>query len=128
MAHGFAMQRNRLAAALLGLCTTAFAQTSSPAEDTLATVIITGTREKTALAETPASVGLIGENDIRFTAPMHPQQVLGQVPGVAIGVTNGEGHTTAIRQPFTTSPLYLYLEDGIPTRATGSSTTTRCTR
>ena len=39
--------------------------------------------------------------------------------GVAVGVTNGEGHTTAIRQPFTTSPLYLYLEDGIPTRATG---------
>ncbi|NBO77649.1 MAG: TonB-dependent receptor, partial [Betaproteobacteria bacterium] len=40
-------------------------------------------------------------------------------PGVAVSVTNGEGHTTAIRQPFTTAPLYLFLEDGIPTRAAG---------
>jgi outer membrane receptor protein involved in Fe transport len=44
---------------------------------------------------------------------------MNQVPGVAVGVTNGEGHTTAIRQPFTTSPVYLFLEDGIPTRSTG---------
>jgi outer membrane receptor protein involved in Fe transport len=36
-----------------------------------------------------------------------------------VAVTNGEGHSTAIRQPFTTGPLYLYLEDGIPTRPTG---------
>ena len=41
------------------------------------------------------------------------------VPGAAVGVTNGEGHTTAIRQPFTTSPVYLFLEDGIPIRSTG---------
>ena len=26
---------------------------------------------------------------------------------------------TAIRQPLSTSPLYLYLEDGVPTRSTG---------
>ena len=26
---------------------------------------------------------------------------------------------TAIRQPITTNPVYLYLEDGIPTRSTG---------
>ena len=44
---------------------------------------------------------------------------MGQMPGVAVAVTNGEGHTTAIRQPFTTSPVYLFLEDGIPSRSTG---------
>ena len=82
-------------------------------------ITITGTRERRLLSETPESVGIIGEKDIRLTGPMHPQQILGQIPGVAVGVTNGEGHTTAIRQPFTTGPLYLYLEDGIPTRATG---------
>lgn len=32
---------------------------------------------------------------------------------------SGEGHSMAIRQPITTKPMYLYLEDGIPTRATG---------
>lgn len=85
----------------------------------LGDVTVTGTREAENTAETPASIGIIKQNDIRMTGPAHPQQLLGHIPGVAIGVTNGEGHNTAIRQPFTTSPLYLYLEDGIPTRATG---------
>ena len=80
---------------------------------------MTGTRERVLVMETPASVGVISGRDLRFTGPMHPQQLLGQVPGVAVAVTNGEGHSTAIRQPFTTGPLYLYLEDGIATRATG---------
>jgi outer membrane receptor protein involved in Fe transport len=82
-------------------------------------VTVTGTRELRPLAETPASIGIVSGKDIRLTGPTHPQQILGQIPGVAVGVTNGEGHTTAIRQPFTTGPLYLYLEDGIPVRATG---------
>jgi iron complex outermembrane recepter protein len=65
---------------------------------------------------------------VRDLRPMHPGQILGQIPGVAVAVTNGEGHTAAIRQPFTTSLVYLFLEDGIPTRATGFLTTMRCTR
>lgn len=101
----------------------AAAQNAPPPESTepsvLDTVTITGNREQTRLMQTPASVGVIRERDIRQTGPMHPQQILGQVPGAAVAVTNGEGHTTAIRQPFTTSPVYLFLEDGIPIRATG---------
>jgi outer membrane receptor protein involved in Fe transport len=85
----------------------------------LNTVTVTSSREQTALMRTPASVGVIGDDAIRQTAPTHPQQIISQVPGAAVAVTNGEGHTTAIRQPFTTSPVYLFLEDGIPTRATG---------
>lgn len=85
----------------------------------LAPVAVTGTREKAPLAETPLSLAAIRAETIRETAPLHPGQLLGQVPGVAVAVTNGEGHTTAIRQPFTTSPVYLFLEDGIPVRATG---------
>ena len=80
---------------------------------------VTGTREKALLSETPVSIGAITPETIRETAPLHPGQLLGQIPGVSVAVTNGEGHTTAIRQPFTTSPLYLFLEDGIPIRATG---------
>ncbi len=82
-------------------------------------ITVTGTRERALLVETPASIGAISPDSIRQTAPLHPGQLLGQVPGVAVAVTNGEGHTTAIRQPFTTSPVYLFLEDGIPIRATG---------
>ncbi len=86
----------------------------------LSPVTVTGTREQTPLAETPSAVGIIERDAINIVRPSHPQQLLGQIPGVAIGVTNGEGHTTAIRQGFTTSPLYLFLEDGIPIRATGN--------
>jgi iron complex outermembrane receptor protein len=85
----------------------------------LPAVTVTATRDARRLAETPAAVGIIGAQAIRDTAPAHPQQLLGQVPGVAVAVTNGEGHTTAIRQGFTTAPLYLFLEDGLPIRATG---------
>jgi outer membrane receptor protein involved in Fe transport len=124
------MRKNHWAMALAVACSCEIqAQTapSTPAPDlqavtepsALSTVTVTGSREKTLLLQTPASVGVISAQDIARTGPMHPQQILGQVPGVAVAVTNGEGHTMAIRQPFTTSPLYLYLEDGVPIRATG---------
>ncbi|CAM8652127.1 CirA Outer membrane receptor proteins, mostly Fe transport [Oxalobacteraceae bacterium] len=98
------------------------ASTAFAAEEntTLAPVTVTGTREQTLLSETPSAVGIISRKAIEQNRPSHPQQLLGQIPGVAIGVTNGEGHTTAIRHGFTTSPLYLFLEDGIPIRATGN--------
>ncbi|WP_114968129.1 TonB-dependent receptor [Rhodoferax ferrireducens] len=122
------MRKNRVALALTLAFPVSFfivfpaaAQTQPAVTEpsALNVVTITGSREKTLLLQTPASVGVISAQDIQRTGPMHPQQILGQVPGVAIAVTNGEGHSTAIRQPFTTSPLYLYLEDGIPIRATG---------
>ncbi len=82
-------------------------------------VTVTGTREGQALYETAASVGVVKGETLRQDKPGHPSQALGQVPGVRVNVTGGEGHMTAIRQPITTSPVYLYLEDGIPTRSTG---------
>lgn len=88
-------------------------------DNVLHTVIVTASREAQRLSETPASIGVVDENAVRSVGATHPQQILSQVPGVAVSVTNGEGHTTAIRQPFTTSPLYLFLEDGLPIRATG---------
>lgn len=82
-------------------------------------VVITATREPEPLKETPASISLLRPESIKLAAPNHPQQILGQVPGVAISVTNGEGHQTGIRQPISTNPLYLFLEDGIGVRPTG---------
>ena len=81
---------------------------------------VTATREEEKISETPLSVGIITKEAIGITRPMHPSELLSQVPGVAISVTNGEGHQTNIRQGFTTSPVYLFLEDGIPIRATGN--------
>ncbi|MFM9080810.1 MAG: TonB-dependent receptor [Opitutaceae bacterium] len=107
-----------LAAAVLSRGASPNGAAADPAA-TLDTYTVTGTRERALLRETPASVGVLTPETIRQTAPLHPGQLLGQFPGVAVAVTNGEGHTTAIRQPFTTSPLYLFLEDGIPVRPTG---------
>ena len=64
-------------------------------------------------------MGVIKGDAVREVRPTHPSQIISQVPGAAVAVTNGEGHTTAIRQPFTTNPVYLFLEDGIPIRSTG---------
>jgi len=82
-------------------------------------ITVTGTREARLLAETPATVDVIQGDTLRELRPAHPSQVMSQVPGVWVNVTGGEGHQTAIRQPLTTNPVYLYLEDGIPTRSTG---------
>ena len=82
-------------------------------------VTVTGTREKALLSETPAAVGAIGADAVRQDRPNHPAQIMSQIPGVAVAMTNGEGHTTSIRHPFTTNPVYLFLEDGIPIRSTG---------
>ena len=86
----------------------------------LPTVTVTATREEEKISETPISVGVVPQQSIQITKPTHPLEILGQVPGVSVSVTNGEGHQTAIRQGFTTSPVYLFLEDGIPIRATGN--------
>ncbi len=85
----------------------------------LGEVTVTATREGQLVNETPAAVGVIKEKTLREVKPTHPTEIMGQVPGVWVNVTGGEGHQTAIRQPLTTSPVYLYLEDGVPTRSTG---------
>jgi outer membrane receptor protein involved in Fe transport len=82
-------------------------------------VTVTATREERSKRETPLSVGIVDRKELEETRPTHPSQILSRVPGVWVSTTGGEGHMTAIRQPLTTNPVYLYLEDGVPTRSTG---------
>jgi iron complex outermembrane recepter protein len=82
-------------------------------------VTVTGTREAQLKRETPASVGTVTRDQLEQVRPSHPNEVMGLVPGVWVSTTGGEGHMTSIRQPLTTNPVYLYLEDGVPTRSTG---------
>lgn len=94
---------------------------AAEAEDnvSLGTVTVTGTREEQPKAETAATVDVVGQQEIDEVKPAHPSEIMNRVPGVRVNITGGEGHTTAIRQPATTSPVYLFLEDGIPIRSTG---------
>ena len=82
-------------------------------------ITVTGTREATAKSESSATTTLVQEEEVHRLRPSHPAEVMNRVAGVHVNVTSGEGHMTAIRQPITTSPVYLFLEDGIPTRSTG---------
>ena len=49
----------------------------------------------------------------------HPADIANKVAGVHVVNLGGEGHMTSIRQPISTGGLYLYLEDGLPTRPAG---------
>lgn len=117
------MKQNKLLPCLVAAICAGYA-INSMAEDTasssaLSEITVTGTREGRALAETPGTVDIVRGEEIKAVSPKHPSEIMGQIPGVWVNVTGGEGHQTAIRHPLTTSPVYLYLEDGIPTRSTG---------
>lgn len=82
-------------------------------------VIVTSTREARSRQELPESVGVLDQTSLEEIAPSHPAEALNRLAGVHINNLGGEGHMTAIRQPLTTGGVYLFLEDGIPTRPTG---------
>jgi iron complex outermembrane recepter protein len=82
-------------------------------------MVVTASGEAERKAETAATIGVVGAEEIRQTRPSHPSEIMNRVAGVWVNVTGGEGHMTAIRQPKTTNPVYLYLENGVPTRSTG---------
>lgn len=88
-------------------------------ETQLNKVVVTATGEEKSLSELSESVGLFSSKNIQEVSPAHPSEILNRTAGVYINNLGGEGHMTAIRQPITTSGVYLYLEDGIPTRPTG---------
>lgn len=91
----------------------------SPGDIQLDDVVVSATRERQFISEIAASVGSVSADAIRDANPSHPADIMGQVAGVWVNNTSGEGHMTAIRQPLSTDPLYLYLENGVPTRSTG---------
>lgn len=82
-------------------------------------LIVTTSREERRKAETAATISVVSTDAIENTHATHPSELLNQVAGVWVSTTGGEGHMTSIRQPKTTSPVYLYLENGVPTRSTG---------
>jgi outer membrane cobalamin receptor len=85
----------------------------------LAPMTVSATRELRRRDDGSATIDVLDGPEIRRTHAAHPSALMNRVPGVHVSDLSGEGHSMAIRQPITTKPMYLYLEDGIPTRATG---------
>ena len=82
-------------------------------------VVVTTTGVRQARSEIAATVQSVDRSTIDRLKPSHPSEIMSRIPGVWLNTTSGEGHMTAIRQPLTTDPVYLYLENGVPTRSTG---------
>ncbi len=82
-------------------------------------VVVTSTREEKNLYHLSESVGVLTEEDLIDISPAHPADALNRIAGVHINNLGGEGHMTSIRQPISTSGVYLFLEDGLPTRPSG---------
>ncbi len=82
-------------------------------------VVVSATREAERRSESSVTIDVLDADQIRDSHASHPAQILDRLPGVHVSELSGEGHSMAIRQPITTKPMYLYLEDGVPTRATG---------
>ena len=82
-------------------------------------LIISATREVERRSEGSLTIDALSGEQVRQTRAAHPAGLLNQLAGVHVTETSGEGHMMAMRLQVTTAPMYLYLEDGIPTRATG---------
>lgn len=86
-------------------------------------IVVTGERRDQALAETPASIAVIGREEIRRVGADHASEILARAPGVLIHRGNGEEHLTAIRSPVLTGGAgagsFLFLENGVPLRSAG---------
>lgn len=87
----------------------------------LETIVITASGSANALADTAASIGVISDLDVEAVNATHAAELMNRIPGVNIVQlgSSGSGVMAAIRQPMSTSPVYLYLENGVPTRAAG---------
>lgn len=85
----------------------------------LETIVVTASGSANTLADKAASVGVISE--VEEVNATHPGELMNRIPGVNIVQlgSGGSGVMAAIRQPVSTSPVYLYLENGVPTRAAG---------
>lgn len=103
-----------IAAALLAMCCPA-----SAATNLLDEVVVSASREGTAVRQTPAAINKISPEIVDAKKPTFAGQVLNQAAGVYVSDLGNEQHSMSIRQPITTNAFYLYLEDGLPLRPLG---------
>ena len=87
--------------------------------NSLEQVIVSANREKELRSEVPAAISTLSSKVMEETAPNTLDQVLNKIPGVFVADLANEQHMTSIRQPISTKGLFLFLEDGLPTRPTG---------
>ena len=85
----------------------------------IAPMVVSATREAQRRTDVSTTIDALEGSAIREVRAAHPSGIMQRLPGVHATQLSGEGLSMAIRQPITTKPMYLYLEDGVPTRSTG---------
>jgi len=85
----------------------------------IAPTVVSATREVQRRTDQSSTIDVLEGAAIREVRAAHPSGIMQRLPGVHATQLSGEGLSMAIRQPITTKPMYLYLEDGVPTRSTG---------
>lgn len=91
----------------------------SPTSNRIQEVVVTASREVQLRREAPIAISKISSKQIEETKPTIINELINKVPGVIMTNLTNEQHMMAIRQPMTTSPYFLYMEDGIPIRPVG---------
>jgi len=86
-------------------------------------IITTTSRSERMLAQEPASVSRLEQEDIERIGHRHISELSFRIPGSWITNNSGQEHLTSIRSPVLTGPgacgAFQFLEDGIPIRAAG---------
>lgn len=82
-------------------------------------VVITANRGASSKREVPVAISKVTTKTINETKATALYEVVNKVPGVLMVNLGNEQHSMAIRQPMTTNPYYLYLEDGLSIRPMG---------
>ena len=90
------------------------------AEDT---IVVTAERRAVVIEDAPASIAVIGVEELRRIDADHIAEALARAPGVNLHRGSGAEHLTAIRSPVLTGGAgagsFLFLENGVPLRSAG---------
>ena len=92
----------------------------TPSIQNLQQVIVSASRDKQERKDVPATVNTIPAQLIKETNPSQLNQLLNKIPGMIMKDLNNEQHMMAIRQPMTSRPYFLYLEDNLPIAPVGN--------
>lgn len=82
-------------------------------------IIVSANREQQRRTETPIAIHSISKLAMLETKATRLDLLLNKTPGVFMVDLGNEQHSMSIRQPLGYRSLFLYLEDGVPIRATG---------
>ncbi|NPA72621.1 MAG: TonB-dependent receptor [Gammaproteobacteria bacterium] len=83
-------------------------------------VSVIATRSVEKIVDQPLSIAKKGAEEVALDQVLFQKDLLNSIAGVNINQTGSVlGHKTAIRMPNSTSPYYLYLQDGVPVQSSG---------